>query len=83
MVDRDGDELDLDATVRSRVGIAVSGEGSDRIWRQSRPVNRDLAVSILLDISRSTESAVTGRAVIDIEREALAALAWGLDACGD
>ena len=24
-----------------------------------------------------------GRAVIDIEREALAALAWGLDACGD
>ncbi|KGJ06301.1 nitric oxide reductase activation protein NorD [Paracoccus sphaerophysae] len=80
---RDGDELDLDATVRSRVGIAVSGEGSDRIWRQSRPVNRDLAVSILLDISRSTESAVTGRAVIDIEREALAALAWGLDACGD
>ena len=80
---RDGDELDLDATVRSRVGITVSGEGSDRIWKQSRPVNRDLAVSILLDISRSTESAVTGRAVIDIEREALAALAWGLDACGD
>ncbi|WP_112875177.1 nitric oxide reductase activation protein NorD [Paracoccus endophyticus] len=80
---RDGEELDLDATVRSRVGIAVSGEGSDRIWKQSRPQNRDLAVSILLDISRSTESAVTGRAVIDIEREALAALAWGLDACGD
>ena len=80
---RDGDELDLDATVRSRVGITVSGEGSDRIWKQSRPQNRDLAVSILLDISRSTESAVTGRAVIDIEREALTALAWGLDACGD
>lgn len=80
---RDGDELDLDATVRSRVGISVSGEGSDRIWKQSRPQNRDLAVSILLDISRSTESAVTGRAVIDIEREALAALAWGLAACGD
>ncbi len=80
---RDGDELDLEATVRSRVGLAVSGEGTDRIWKQSRPQNRDLAVSILLDISRSTESAVTGRAVIDIEREALTALAWGLDACGD
>src|SRR5690606_11130434 len=35
------------------------------------------------DVSRSTESAVTGRAVIDIAREALTALAWGLDACGD
>ncbi|HHY02265.1 MAG TPA: VWA domain-containing protein, partial [Paracoccus sp.] len=80
---RDGEELDLDATVQSRVGLLVSGDGSDRIWKQSRPQNRDLAVSILLDVSRSTESAVTGRAVIDIEREALAALAWGLDACGD
>ena len=80
---RDGDELDLDATVRSRVGLKVAGEGSDRVWKQSRPQNRDLAVSILLDISRSTESAVTGRAVIDIEREALAALTWGLDATGD
>ena len=79
----DGEELDLDAAVRSHSDLFANGEGSDRIWRQSRPQRRDLAVSILLDISRSTESAVTGRAVIDIEREALAALAWGLDACGD
>lgn len=80
---RDGDDLDDDLAVRSRVEIRATGQGSDRIWRQSRPVARNLAVSILLDVSRSTESAVTGRAVIDIEREALAALAWGLDACGD
>jgi nitric oxide reductase NorD protein len=80
---RDGDELDTDAAVRSRVELMASGEGTDRVWRQTRPEKRDLAVSILLDVSRSTESAVTGRAVIDIEREALAALAWGLDACGD
>lgn len=80
---RDGDELDVELAVRSACQIRASGQGSDHIWRQSRPIARDLAVSILLDISRSTESAVTGRAVIDIEREALAALAWGLDACGD
>ena len=80
---RDGDDLDDDLAVRAQVDLRASGQGSDRIWRQSRPVARDLAVSILLDISRSTESAVTGRAVIDIEREALTALAWGLDACGD
>ena len=80
---RDGDDLDDDLAVRSRVDIRATGQGSDRIWRQSRPVARNLAVSILLDVSRSTESAVTGRAVIDIEREALTALAWGLDACGD
>ncbi|HRO13726.1 MAG TPA: VWA domain-containing protein [Paracoccus sp. (in: a-proteobacteria)] len=80
---RDGDELDLELTVRSQVGIITSGQGSDRIWRQTRPEARDLSVAILLDVSRSTESAVTGRAVIDIEREALTALAWGLDALGD
>ncbi|MGF6861836.1 nitric oxide reductase NorD protein [Rhodobacteraceae bacterium MBR-64] len=79
----DGDELDMDAAVRARVDILANGAGSNRIWRQTRPVARDLAVSILLDVSRSTESAVGDRAVIDIEREALAALAWGLDACGD
>nr|WP_170541836.1 VWA domain-containing protein [Ruegeria arenilitoris] len=79
----DGDQLDIEAAVRSAVDRRANGEGNERIWMQSRPEARDLAVSILLDISRSTESAVAGRAVIDIEREALAALAWGLNACGD
>jgi nitric oxide reductase NorD protein len=79
----DGDALDIEAAVRSETDRLASGEGSERVWMQTRPEARDLAVSILLDVSRSTESAVTGRAVIDIEREALDALAWGLDACGD
>ena len=68
--------------------LIATGQGDDRVWRQTRAEKRDLAVSILLDVSRSTESAVPGhghggRAVIDVEREALAALAWGLHACGD
>jgi nitric oxide reductase NorD protein len=84
----DGDVLDTERAVRARVDFLANGEGTDRVWRQTRPERRDLAVSILLDISRSTESAIPGhghdgRSVIDIEREALAALAWGLDACGD
>jgi len=84
----DGDELDTDRAVRARVDFYATGQGDDRIWRQTRPQARDLAVSILLDVSRSTESAVPGighggRTVIGIEREALAALAWGLNACGD
>lgn len=80
---QDGDDLDMEAAVRAQVDLLARGESTTRIWRQSRPQARDLAVSILLDVSRSTESAVTGRAVIDIEREALTALAEGLDACGD
>lgn len=80
---RDGDELDMDAAVRAQADLQSCGESNDNIWRNSRPEARDLAVSILLDVSRSTESAVDNRAVIDIEREALAALSWGLSACGD
>lgn len=79
----DGEELDLDAALRSVTDLRATGRGSDRIWRQARPEKRDLAVSILMDVSRSTESAVTGRAVIEIAREALTALAWGLEVCGD
>ena len=84
----DGDELDTERAVRARVEFLATGQGTDRIWRQTRSEKRDLAVSILLDVSRSTEAAIPGhghegRSVIDIEREALAAFAWGLDACGD
>lgn len=79
----DGEELDMEATVRAAADLRATGEGNERIWRQSRPLKRDLAVSCLIDVSRSTESAVHGRPVIEIEHEALAALAWGLEACGD
>ena len=79
----DGDELDTDRAVRARVDFMATGQGDDRIWRQTRPQKRDLAVSILLDVSRSTESAIPGhghggRSVIEVEREALAALSLSL-----
>lgn len=84
----DGDELDTERAVRAMADFSATGESDGRFWRQTRPLGRDLAVSILLDVSRSTEGAVScargvSRQIIEIEREALAALAWGLDACGD
>ena len=79
----DGDMLDLDAVLRARADLKATGDPRDALWCRTQSQSRDLAVSILLDTSRSTESAVTGRTVLDIEREALTALAWGLEACGD
>ncbi|MBV7378903.1 nitric oxide reductase activation protein NorD [Maritimibacter dapengensis] len=84
----DGDDLDVERAVRSMVELRANGQGTDRVWLQSRTEKRDLAVSLLLDVSRSTEAAIPGhghegRSVIDVEREALSALAWGLEACGD
>ncbi len=79
----DGPEFDMDALVRSMTDLAAHGEGSDRIYMQARQQARDLAVAVLFDSSRSTESYVDGRQVMDIAREALTALTEGLAACGD
>ncbi len=79
----DGHQFDMDALVRSITDLAAHGEGSDRIYMQARQQARDLAVAVLFDSSRSTESYVDGRQVIDIAREALTALTEGLAACGD
>jgi nitric oxide reductase NorD protein len=79
----DGEELDTDALVRAMTDLRANGEGSDQIWMTTRQQGRDLAVSVLFDTSRSTESWVQGRQVIDIAREALTALSEGLAASGD
>ena len=79
----DGHELDTDALIRSQADMKARGEGSDYVFKQAREQARDLSVAVLIDVSRSTESFVADRPVIDIEREALIALAEGLNACGD
>ena len=79
----EGSELDLDEVVRAMADRRAGGIVSERLYRDARNEERDLAVAVLLDASRSTESAVHGKSVISIAREALEALARGLDACGD
>ncbi|PPQ37915.1 nitric oxide reductase NorD protein [Rhodoblastus acidophilus] len=79
----EGSELDLDEILRARADRRACGASSDRLYRDARNDERDLAVAVLFDGSRSTESAVQGRPVIAVAREALVALARGLDACDD
>ncbi|WP_226779921.1 nitric oxide reductase activation protein NorD [Oceaniglobus trochenteri] len=79
----DGDDLDLDALIASRVDLAAGREGSDRVWQSARPMARDLSVAILMDCSRSTEAVVGERSVIDTARESLCALATGIGTAGD
>jgi len=78
----DGAELDLDAVVRMRADLAAGGEGSDGIHLLSRPQANDLAVTILVDVSLSTDAWLDNRRVLDVEKEALLVLAHGLAACG-
>lgn len=79
----DGADLDLDAVVRARTDLAAGGQGSDRIHLMSRPQVHDLAVTILVDVSLSTDAWFDNRRVLDVEKEALLVLANGLSACGD
>ncbi len=79
----DGHDLDMDALIRAKADLIATGEGSDRIYTQARQNSRDLAVAVLIDVSRSTESYVDEQPVIDVEKEALIALAKGIAACGD
>lgn len=79
----DGEELDLDALINARADLLATGRSSDRIYQSLRATERDLSVAILVDTSRSTESAVGDSSVIEIAREALAALAIGIEASGD
>ncbi len=79
----DGAEIDLDEYTRAAADRLACGDGGDRLYRDARNEERDLAVAVLFDCSRSTESAVTGLPVIAVAREALIGLAHGLNACGD
>ncbi|MBP1807402.1 nitric oxide reductase activation protein NorD [Rubellimicrobium aerolatum] len=79
----DGADFDLDAVVASRAQLRATGRGSDRLHLASRATERDLAVALLVDCSRSTEAVTGDRSVIDTARDSVAALAAGLDKVGD
>jgi nitric oxide reductase NorD protein len=79
----DGNEIDIDALIRSRCDFLANGIGSNHVFTNTRESARDLSVSVLIDTSRSSESWIEGKQVIEISREALMALALGIAACGD
>ncbi len=79
----DGDQIDLEAAIRSRVDFIATGQPDDRIYGCARPASHELATSILVDVSLSTDSWVDNRRVLDVEMQALDVLARGLQSCGD
>lgn len=79
----DGSELDMDAVVRARCDLAATGAAGDRLYQATRTQARDLAVSVLVDVSLSTEAWLEDRRVLDVAKEALLVLAHGLAGCGD
>ena len=80
----DGAEVDLAAYVSTFADWRAGGPGDDRLYVAARPARRDLAIILLVDVSASTDSWVSGTArVIDVEKESLVVLLEALDALGD
>ena len=79
-----GDELDLEACVEALVDRRMGVAPSDRLYSHVQPGRRELAITLLIDVSGSTGDTVEGeQRVIDIERIAALVAAAAFDALGD
>jgi nitric oxide reductase NorD protein len=68
----EGEEIDLEAYVDARADLIARRPMPQNLYRSVRPSRRDLAVTLLVDISGSTDAWIaTHRRVVDVEREAL------------
>ncbi len=81
---RDGSDVDVDAVVEAFADRHGGGATNDRLHVDTRTLRRDVAITLLVDASASTDSWVSGtRRIIDVEKEALLIVAEALDALGD
>lgn len=80
----DGDDIDLQGWVDSQASLRSGGWLDQRIYEAERKSRRNMAVCLLVDISGSTDSWVSGQCrVIDVEREALLMVCIALEGLGE
>lgn len=81
----DGDEIDINAAVDAMVAIRMGEQPSPRITMRNVITSRDLAVTVLLDLSESTNDPVEGadKTVLDLTREAATLVATAMAGIGD
>lgn len=76
----DGDDIDLEAAIEARADFAAGLPMAQALYRTTRPLRRSLAITLLVDVSGSTDSWVADqRRVIDVEREALLLVCLALE----
>lgn len=81
----DGHDIDIDAAIEAMVDLRMGVSPDNRIHIRLDRHSRDLAVLVLLDLSKSTNETLEGtdRTVIEVTREATALLSWAIDGIGD
>lgn len=80
----DGAEVDVQAWVDSRADCRAGLPQAQRLYQSERRGRRDMAVSLLVDVSGSTDGWIAAnRRVIDVEREALLLVCIALDSLNE
>lgn len=80
----DGHDIDLDAWCEAQADFRAGRPLDDRLYATERRARRDVAITLLVDISGSTDSWVSeGRRIIDVEREALLLVCIALEGLAD
>ncbi len=83
--EKEGDALDLDALMESRIEAKSGRSPSDRIYVARHKKERNVAVAFLVDMSGSTQQQLPqiNKTILQIEKEALVLLSRAIDAVGD
>lgn len=81
----EGSELDLDVAIRSLIDFKGGATPDPRINMSHRTDGRNLAVTLLLDLSQSLNEKVAGgeQTILELSQEAVSLLAWAIDHLGD
>ena len=81
----EGDQFDYRALLDFAVDRRIGRIPSDRLYIKRDKRQRDVAVLVLVDLSKSTANLASGSSsrILDIEKEALVLLSEALDVAGD
>ncbi len=81
----DGDEIDINAAIDAMVAIRMGQQPNTRITMRNVLKARDLSVVLLLDLSESTNEAMSGsdKTVLQLTREAATLVSTAIEGIGD
>src|SRR5690606_11384680 len=80
----EGDDIDLNAVIEAMSDFRAGRPLSQRLYQTLRTARRDMAVTLLVDVSGSTDAWIAAhRRVVDVEREALLLVCNALEGMGE
>lgn len=81
----EGSELDLDVALRSLIDFKGGSAPDPRINMSHRNDGRNIAVTVLLDLSQSLNEMAAGsnQTILELSQEAVSLLAWAVEQLGD